>query len=191
MSAIKLWPFRRSEHELFEDLLKPHLKQLYKLAFRFTSQRDDAEDLVQDVLIKLYPRLAEMQNIEKLSPWLTRILYRHFIDKLRSSNRSPVEYTDDIVTLYESNSSGHDEPNRLYNIETTQHRLHTALQQLGDEQRILVLLHDVEGYTLDEIHTIQDIPIGTLKSRLSRSRNKLREILNQVEPFTEARRVYE
>lgn len=190
MSAIELWPFKRSEQEQFEDLLKPHLKQLYKLAFRFTNHRDDAEDLVQDVLIKLYPRLVDMQNIEKLSPWLARILYRHFIDKLRSSNRSPVDYTDDIVTLYETHSSSQDEPNRLYEIETTQHRLHTALQKLGDEQRILVLLHDVEGYTLDEIHTIQDIPLGTLKSRLSRSRNKLREILNQVERFAETRRVY-
>lgn len=191
MSSIKLWPFRRSDHGQFEDLLKPHLKQLYKLAFRFSNHQDDAEDLVQDVLIKLYPRLTEMQNVERLSPWLSRVLYRQFIDKHRSSNRSPVEYTDDMSSHYEAHSSSHDEPKRLYEIETTQHRLHTALQQLGNDQRILVLLHDVEGYTLDEIHTMQDIPVGTLKSRLSRSRNKLREILNQVEPFAETRRVYE
>lgn len=68
MAVINLWPFKRSEHELFEQLIKPHLPQLYKLGFRFTAHRDDAEDLVQDILLKLYPRLEEMQKIEKIRP---------------------------------------------------------------------------------------------------------------------------
>ena len=189
MAVINLWPFGRSDHDRFERLLRPHLQRLYKLAYRFTGQRDDAEDLVQDVLLKLYPRLEEIQKVEKLGPWLSRVLYRHFIDKLRHQQRSPVDYIDDEQPFYETHADDGDQPIDLLESEITQENLNQALARLNDDQRLLVLLHDVEGYSLQEIHFIQDVPVGTLKSRLSRARNKLREILVNMEPFSDFRRV--
>jgi len=189
MTVIKLWPSRQSKHEQFEALLQPHLQQLYKLAYRFTGQRADAEDLVQDIVVKLYPRLQEMQNIEKLSPWLARVLYRHFVDRIRSKQRSPLH----LVTEDEPELEQHQDniPDPAGNTETTllQSRLQLALEQLNDNQRALVILHDVEGYTLNEIHIMHDVSIGTLKSRLNRARTRLRELLNDMEPFDDVRRV--
>lgn len=189
MVAIKLWPSRQSEHEQFEALLQPHLQQLYKLAYRFTGQRTDAEDLVQDVVVKLYPRLQEMQKIEKLSPWLARVLYRHFVDRVRSKQRSPLH----LVTEDESELEQHrdETPDPAENVEAAllQNRLQHALDQLNDDQRALMILHDVEGYTLNEIHNMHFVSIGTLKSRLNRARARLRELLQDMEPFDVVRRV--
>ncbi|VAW53930.1 RNA polymerase ECF-type sigma factor [hydrothermal vent metagenome] len=189
MAVIKFWPSRPSEHEQFKALLQPYLQQLYKLAFRFTGQRADAEDLVQDVVVKLYPRLQEMQKIEQLSFWLARVLYRQFIDRMRSKQRSPLHLVgDDEIALdeHKDETTGPAE-----NVESTllQKRLQAALNQLNEDQRALIIMHDVEGYTLSEIHTMFNIPVGTLKSRLNRARSRLRELLKSMEPFTAIRRV--
>ncbi len=191
MAIIKLWSSGQTEHEQFEALMQPHLQQLYRLAYRFTGQRADAEDLVQDIVVKLYPRLSEMQKIEKLGPWLARVLYRHFVDKLRSKQRSPLHLVSDEETELEQH---HDEtPDPAGTAETTllQGRLQTALNQLNEDQRALMILHDVEGYTLNEIHLMHDVSIGTLKSRLNRARARLRELLKDMEPFDTVRRVNE
>lgn len=204
MSVIKLWPSSQSKqtqsgqpssahllsvHQQFEALLQPHLQHLYQLAYRFTGQRSDAEDLVQDVVIKLYPRLQELQNIKQLSPWLARVLYRHFIDRTRSKQRSPVHLVTDDETNPEDYTSGMTEPADNTEENILQDRLQTALERLNDDQRALIILHDVEGYTLNEIHTMHDVSIGTLKSRLNRARSRLRELLKNVEPFDTNKRV--
>ena len=192
MDVIKIWPLRHSEHDQFEALIQPHLNQLYKLAYRFTGQRDDAEDLVQDILLKLFPRLNEMQAIEKLAPWLARVLYRHFIDRLRSKQRSPLYLVgEDENNILEEYSDVKPGPAGVNDAAILQNRLQYSLSQLNEDQRILVILHDVEGYTLQEIHTMYDVSIGTLKSRLNRARSRLRELLKNMEPSVADRRVNE
>lgn len=189
MAVIKLWPSRQSEHERFEALMQPHLQPLYKLAFRFTGQRTDAEDLVQDVVVKLYPRLQEMQKIEQLRPWLARVLYRHFVDRVRSKQRSPLHLVGDDDTVLDEHEDETSDPAGNTEATLLQDRLQSALNQLNEDQHALVILHDVEGYTLNEIHIMQDVSIGTLKSRLNRARSRLRELLKNMEPFDDARRV--
>ena len=188
MAVIKIWPSKRSEHDQFEQLLQPHLKQLYKLAYRFTRERNDAEDLVQDVLLKLYPRLQEIQAIESLGPWLARVLYRHFIDRLRSRKRSPLHYVGDDDSIDDQVDEGSGPAGHFDQIALL-HRLQRSLDQLNEDQRALVILHDVEGYTPKEIHFMHDVSIGTLKSRLSRARTRLRELLGSTEPFSSDKRV--
>lgn len=185
----KLWPFRKDPHAQFEALLSPHLDKLYRLAYRLSGQRDTAEDLVQELLLKVYPRLEEMQQIEQLAPWLSKILYRQFIDQYRRQKRSPLDYTDDEQTLYDSSAPNALDPAEVSNNSLTAELLSQALDRLNEDQRELVMLHDAEGYTLQEISELQDTPVGTLKSRLSRSRSKLREILQSMEPDASTERV--
>ena len=191
MSTLKLWTKNTSDHDSFSMYVEPHIKQMYRLAYRLTGQRVDAEDLVQDVVLKLYPRLSELQKVDNLSPWLMRIVYRHFIDKQRRIVGSPVEYTDEEQSLYALLPEIGDGPVLYLESELTQETLQQALDQLNDDQRLVILLHDVEGYTLQEIHLMQDVAIGTLKSRLHRGQFKLREILCQMERFDDAKRVNE
>lgn len=195
MAVMKLWPSSRrpkqkqAEQALFEQLVQPHLQQLYRLAYRFTGTRYDAEDLVQDILLKLYPRLKEMQDIERLGPWLARVLYRHFIDKYRSKKRSPLHLVGEDQSIINEQPDETPGPAGEFDLSTLQHRLQYSLEQLNEDQRVLVILHDVEGYTLNEIHTMYDVSIGTLKSRLNRARTRLRGLLKNMEPLIADKRV--
>ena len=184
-----LWPFNKDPHVQFEIFVKPHLNKLYRLAYRLTNQRDDAEDLVQEVLLTVYPRLEEMRHIDKLAPWLSRILYRKFVDQYRKQKRSLIDYTDDDQSIYESQTDTSMQPAEHLNNSQTQSMLNLALGKLNEDQRVLIMLHDVEGYTLQEIADMLDTPIGTLKSRINRARTKLREIIHKMEPNAQPERV--
>ena len=189
MAIIKLRPLWQSEHKQFEQLLQPHLHRLYKLAYRFTGQRADAEDLVQDVVVKLYPRLQEIQKIEQLGPWLARVLYRHFVDQLRSKRRSPLHLVNKDESILDEHKDEIPDPAENVEAVLLQNRLQDALNQLNEDQHAVMILHDVEGYTLNEIHGMFDVSIGTLKSRLNRARSRLRELLKNMEPFGVIKRV--
>jgi len=184
MSIIKLWS-RSKQTDRFEILLRPFIPFLYKLAWRFTRTQADAEDLVQDLLSKLYPRLDELEKIENLRAWLARVLYRQYVDRLRLQSRSPVDiaYTgmdsDDEQEIPTSTRPEQEQAQLMVQIER-------LLPRLNDDQRLLLILHDVEGYTLTEIQDITETPIGTLKSRLNRARKKLRDLM---EPFSASERV--
>lgn len=187
-------PYRRGRPaELnFEDLVRPQVEYLYRLAWRFTGNVTDAEDLLQDVLIKVYPRTREMVGIQKLRPWLAKVLYHQYVDSVRRRKRSPV---------LEVVSGGEGEEDPLDKIPTTREgpeqeaersgqrdRILAAVRQLNPEQRAIIAMHDVEGYSLEELERILETPIGTLKSRLHRARARLRVLL-PMEPFPGRERV--
>ncbi len=164
----------RNNQSAFEALVMPHVNGLYRLAYHYCGQQSDAEDLVQELLLKLIHRIEDMQKVERLRPWLAKALYHLFIDRLRSQQRSPIDamQPEQLEILQEGSVSG-ESSERLVLIDN----IARALRQLNHEQRMLVVMHDVENYTLAELESILDTPIGTLKSRLHRARAKLRQIL--------------
>jgi len=161
----------------FTTLLRPHLDGLYQLAYRFCQNRDDAEDLVQDLLIKVYPRLDELESIENLKSWLATVLRHIFLDNLRRYKRSPIHLATEDDSVLESLSSNNEEPAQISEKTREFNKIQDGLMQLNEDQRVLLVLHDMEGYKLIELESMLDIPIGTLKSRIHRARARLREIL--------------
>src|SRR5213594_3252842 len=89
-AAVSPYRHARPAELNFDDLLRPQVEYLYRLAWRFTGSVADAEDLVQDVLIKLFPRTEELLEIERLRPWLARVLYNQYVDSVRQRARSPI-----------------------------------------------------------------------------------------------------
>lgn len=163
----------------FDKLLRPHLDRLFRLAFRLAGSKPEAEDLFQDVLLKAYSRLDDLLDVQEPGPWLCRVMYNHFIDNRRRFARARL-FSVAEGQLREpglENLPGQLDPEhdaeRLDNIM----RLERALAALSDEHRVAVLLHDVEGYKLEEIHKITGDPVGTIKSRLHRARARLRDLL--------------
>ncbi len=155
--------------------MAPHVEPLYRLAFRFCGDQHEAEDLVQDLLTKLFPRHNELIKIQNLRTWLARAMRNHYIDTFRRKVRSPVSFgLEDNLDI-----EADDDSNPVYQLATTQlqQSLLVALDALNDDQRILVLMHDMEAYTLAELAEILETPIGTLKSRLHRARARLKKIL--------------
>ena len=172
-------PLDHSQRASFDALIKPHLDRLYRLSFRLAGNKAEAEDLFQDVLTKIFPRLGELIEIEEPGSWLCRVMYNHFIDNRRryarqrlvsvSEDRLPGKSLEELP----GNLDPVADAERLDNIM----RLQRAFSELSEDHRLVVLLHDSEGYKLTEIQEVTGTPVGTLKSRLHRARARLREIL--------------
>jgi RNA polymerase sigma-70 factor (ECF subfamily) len=179
----------------FERLLRPHVPTFYRSAYRWTGAVDRAEDLVQQLLVRLYPRLAELRALEQVRPWALRVMYRIFVDQVRRERSSPVQFGGQSDA--EGAAAGEEDndlvdhgagPPELVERQLTQERIAAAWAQLGKEHRVVLSLHDIEGYSLAELSPLMDIPVGTLKSRLHRARARLRDLL-ATERFADSDRV--
>ena len=178
---------QQNEQVTFEKLLRPHMERLYRLAFRLTGNKAEAEDLFQDVLIKVFARLDELVHIDHPGSWLSRVLYNHFVDNHRRYARQRLVMVDEAQLPDKSLESlpGGSNPQHLGERLDNIMRLDAALGQLSEEHRLVVLLHDSEGYKLEEIHNLTGDPVGTVKSRLHRARARLRELLTEDGTFFE------
>lgn len=178
---MKILAFARSRKPEpgFDSLVRPHLEYLYRLAYRFCGRREDAEDLVQDLLVKLYPRYDELIKVEKLRPWLVTSMYRMFVDGVRRKARSPVELISDETMFYDTVAGEDSEPDESLLRDQRLDHIQEAFKRMSDEHRTLLILHDMEGYRLVELEQMLGIPLGTLKSRVHRARARMRELLDE------------
>ncbi len=172
-------PDDRNQRPSFEALLRPHLDRLYRLAWRLAGSKPEAEDLFQDVLVKAFARLDDLAEVREPAAWLCRVMDNHFIDDRRRFARTRLVSVDEGQLPGQSVESfpGDLDPARDAERLDDVIQLDRALAELSDEQRLIVLLHDAEGYTLTESQEITGDPLGTVKSRLHRARARLREIL--------------
>ena len=194
MATIIPWKRRaRVDEEGFEQLLRPHLQAMYRLAWRLLRNREDAEDLVQEVVLQLYRRREELAAVEVLRPWLMRVLYHRFVDEQRRRGRQVPLAEPDGETDDPLDGVAHPDPEPGLLLQRMQDvsALQAALDGLPEIHRQVLLLHDVEGYTLKEVSVITGAPVGTLKSRLNRARAALKKTLTEMEPSAGLRRVAE
>ena len=157
------------------------MDRLYRLAYRFSGRRENAEDLVQELLVRMVPRLNELRRLEKPGPWLAKSLYHLFIDETRRENRAPISLLQDAAIEVEDVACVNAGPERALHKERWLEQVERAVYRLNPDQRSLVALHDMEGYSLPELADMLDTPIGTLKSRLHRARSRLRELIGDQE----------
>lgn len=187
MSLLDILPGRRESR--FERQFRPHLSALHRHAYRLTNNKFDAEDLVQELLIKLFDKDVDLNKLENPQTWLLKSLYHKFIDLTRQQARSPssqsVSASEDILQQL---PDPQDNIQAMDDKQYANHLLEIAMTHLNPEQKAVITLHDIEGYPLAEVSQILDAPIGTLKSRLHRARALLKESVKK-EPFPAVRRV--
>lgn len=162
----------------FDEEIIPHMDALYNFALRLTTDPNDAEDLVQDTIVKAYRFFSSYEKGTNAKAWMFRILKNSFINNYRKTSKKPsqVDY-DEVSSYYESIRAERTETSDLENLmfrEMMDDDLSTALKRLPEDFRTVVLLCDVEGYTYEEIANMLDVPIGTIRSRLHRGRNLLK-----------------
>lgn len=168
--------------QVFNLEFMPHIHAMYNFAFRLTLDADDAKDLVQDTYLKAFRFIKGFESGTNAKAWLFRILKNSFINDYRKKSKEPskIDYQE-VETFY--NSDDVDE------VITTDLRVEALKDMMGDEItlalnsiavdfRTVVILCDIEGFTYEEMSKILDIPIGTVRSRLHRARNLLKEKLN-------------
>jgi RNA polymerase sigma-70 factor (ECF subfamily) len=175
-----------THQQTFERLVRPYFDRLYRLAFRLTGQQAEAEDLFQELLVKAYRMLDDLVAIDEPGSWLSRVMYNLFIDERRRFARQRMHLVEEGFLPGDGidGMAGDDCPVRDHERLEKLKKLDEALSQLSDEHRIIVLLHDTEGYKLKEIQDLIGIPVGTVKSRLHRARARLREILTADGTFS-------
>ena len=161
----------------------PLLSGLYSSALRMTRNPADAEDLVQDTVLRAYRGFGGFQEGTNLKAWLYRILTNSFINVYRKKQREPatVEGPDDLDEWYLFDRLGSRNVERSAESEVLEQLpdedVQRALESLPEGFRMAVLLADVQGFSYKEIAEMMDIPIGTVMSRLHRGRKALEKAL--------------
>lgn len=175
-------PVGETAPERFAATVQPHYETMYRVAYRLTRSSHDAEDLAQEVCVRAYARLDEIELLEQPRGWLLRVLYRLFVDSVRRYERKHVGSIDDV----EGDALVYEGPTPLEEAERAleRRRLDGAWRHLDQEQRALLALHDVEGHSLAELMELTGLKEGTLKSRLHRARVRLGRLLQRETPAT-------
>ena len=167
-----------------EELVAEHGPRVYRLAYRLTGNRQDAEDLAQDTLMRA---LRSMDSFTPTGPgsleaWLKRIATNVFLDQGRRKSRVRIdpmseERADRLVSLAAT-------PDEAYADQTFDDDIERALAELPPDFRAAVVLCDVEGLSYDEVADVLGVKIGTVRSRIHRGRTMLRKALAHREPVT-------
>nr|WP_229367470.1 sigma-70 family RNA polymerase sigma factor [Telluribacter humicola] len=169
-------------YEIFNREFMPHIDSMYNFAFRLTTDEDDANDLVQDTYLKAFRFISSFEQGTNAKAWLFRILKNSFINDYRKKSKEPskVDYQE-VETTYNSEEAA----DVTYTVDLRADAVQdligdevaTALNALPVDFRTVIILCDIEGFTYEEMAKILDIPIGTVRSRLHRARNLLKEKL--------------
>jgi RNA polymerase sigma-70 factor (ECF subfamily) len=169
--------------EEFENLVKTHEKALYHFAYRLTGNHDDAQDLVQEGLLKAYRAFHRFKLGTAFDRWVYQIIYRSFIDHYRKKKRRPFVASLDESPPYFDQPKQVEVPDHTMLPEDFALRLELgetiqqALLRLPEEFRAAVVLCDIQGFSYEEISNILQCSLGTVRSRIHRGRRLLREYL--------------
>ncbi len=175
----------------FADEVLTHLDSLYGTALRLTRQPADAEDLVQDTVVKALRFAAQFTRGTNLRAWLYTILHNTWRNRRRDASRQAVDVDSERVEEAASLPGGpmaFDTPERILLRDTLDADLQAALDGLPDAFREAVWLRDVEEFSYAEIASMLDVPIGTVMSRISRGRKLLLQQLQAPEAPLHVRR---
>nr|WP_040283024.1 RNA polymerase sigma factor SigE [Tessaracoccus massiliensis] len=162
----------------WQELVRDHSAQVYRLAYRLTGNQHDAEDLTQDVFVRVFKSIHNFQP-GTLNGWLHRITTNLFLDQARRKQRIRMDALSVAPDHVWGSATG---PEELHTDAELDADVAAALRALNPEQRVAVVLCDIEGLSYEEIAKVLDVKLGTVRSRIARGRAALREALAHRAP---------
>ncbi len=175
---------KAQKDKIFEEEFFPLMDDLYNFAYHLTYNEEDANDLVQDTFMKAYRFIKSYEQGTNAKAWLFRILKNGFINEYRKKSKQPIKADfEDVVAYHDSEEEKANDVSVDFRQDVFQgiigDEVTKAINALPADFRLVILLCDIEGFTYEEISKIVDIPIGTVRSRLHRARNLLKEKLKE------------
>lgn len=175
--------FQNENADAFKELVLRYKDRLVNFLFRFTGNRETAEDLSQDTLLKLYKNKHRYTEIAKFSTWLYTIALNEAKSNYRKFKRQNTfsinEYYDDDHSDFQLKSDQL-QPDEEANAATEAAQIQKAIDSLNKKHKEVILLRDVQELEYEEIAKILDIPTGTVRSRLNRARESLKVMLEKI-----------
>lgn len=163
----------------FSELMTLHERRMYAVALRICANREDAQDCLQDAMLRIYRSLGSFKGQSSFSTWVYRITMNTCLDELRRRKSRNATSLDNLLDNGWSPSDNDNAPEK-YAMASEQRRvIDRAIAELPEDMRSAVVLRDVQGFSYDEIAEMLEANIGTIKSRISRGREKLRLILRE------------
>lgn len=162
----------------FTHKVMPIKNKLYRFALRMVGSVEEAEDVVQEVLVKIWQKgteLTKVNNIEALGMTMTRNLS---IDKMRSKHYKVKSLDNQLIE-----KAGNDNPQKTTELNDAVSRVHDLIQDLPEKQRAIIQLRDIEGKTYKEIGEILSIPANQVKVNLFRARKNIRQRLLKIDSY--------
>jgi RNA polymerase sigma-70 factor (ECF subfamily) len=173
--------FKKGETSVFEQLVLKYQDRIYNLCCHMIASVHDAEDAAQDTFIKAYQNLNNFRPEASFYTWLYRIAVNTCIDyKKRPFLESIFKISDEGKEFTLEQASCEPSPEELYESKQLKLILHKSLEKLSLKLRTVILLREIEGLSYEEIAYILDVSMGTVKSRISRGREELRESMRKI-----------
>jgi RNA polymerase sigma-70 factor (ECF subfamily) len=175
---------RDRDERAFRELVETHRDRVFNITYRMLGDRAEAEDVAQEVFISVFKTIDTFREEAKFSTWLYRVTVNHCKNRIKYLARRHDRDRDELdETAHETNGAAgvprHVQPDRALEGAQLEVLLQEAIAHLDDDQRVVVVLRDVEDLSIEEICEITGLPDGTVKSRLHRARLVLRKRLQR------------
>ena len=173
----------------FNRLMAQHEKKMYAIALRMFGNREDAQDCLQEAMLRVYRAIGGFKGQSSFSTWLYRITMNTCLDELRRKKNKQSTSLDNLLEQGWSPSDDEGTPEKHAVRSELRRELNKAIQELPEDMRSAVVLRDIQGFSYDEIAGALGVNVGTIKSRISRAREKLRGKLKEKPELFDTDRV--
>lgn len=166
------WVKLKTNQVKLNAVLESHYANLYRIAYAWSQDESLAQDLVQETMLKSLQKADQITSFENIDRWLCKIMHNLFYDNCRQNARWQPGNVDECDEQLRTESI-----ETLYIQKQTIRNIHAAIGSLPINQREAIVLVDLQGYSYQEVAEIAEVPVGTVMSRLSRGREKLKKLV--------------
>jgi RNA polymerase sigma-70 factor, ECF subfamily len=163
-------------------LIDRHRRRVFNIAYKFTGRHDRAEDLSQEIFLRVFKNLGKFDPAADFSKWLASVARNHCIDHYRSTRREQRTMVDDGLALDQAAAPMSADPLRAIEASEAKELLRQGLAALPEKLREAVILRDLKGLAYEEMAERLSLPVGTIKSRINRGREELARALRGKAP---------
>ncbi len=166
-------------HDLFISQVMPVKPKLLRFAYRLLGNEEDAKDIIQDALLKVWHHKERMNDLQNLEAWCMRITRNLALDRLKSKKFRQADELDNVRELPSATRN----PHATMEQSDTMKKVHQVIQALPEKYRTIIQLRDMDGYTYQEIADILEVEMSEVKVNLHRARKTVREQLQNMHVY--------